>query len=99
GAGLEWVAIMPSLCAVRACESRLWVARTKFAPAGSVKRAHRAAARPDLLYLIGNLERQLARFLDQLCDSLFRRQHLDQLALVVGVPHRLGQPGRVAVGE
>src|ERR1700687_4565033 len=49
--------------------------------------------------LIADLQRQLARFLDQLLDGLLRRQHLDQLALVVGIPHGLSQPGGVAMGK
>ena len=40
--------------------------------------------------LVADFQRQLARLLDQLLDGFFRRQDLDQLALVVGVPHGLG---------
>src|SRR5579863_2037139 len=93
GAALDEVAIMGSLCAVPAGESR----RGKAQAAG--------AARPDLLRsagrprLIGNLGLKLSRLGDQLLDRLLGRGHADEFALDVHFFHILRQARRVAKGK
>src|ERR1700756_1934472 len=87
--GLDLVAIMRSLCAVAASESR-W--RQGLRPLG----ARRAVLAN---YLISNLGLQLARLRDQLLDRFFRRQHADELLLDVDVPHVLRKARWIAQGE
>src|SRR3954471_7376659 len=48
---------------------------------------------------IRNLRRQLFRLGDDVADRLFRGQDAEELFLLVGIPHALGQPCRISVGE
>src|SRR5258706_10553467 len=67
-AGLEMVAIMRSLCAVRVVESR---------------RERDRGRRPERLFSVADFRCPLARLLDQLFDRSFRGQNADQPALGV----------------
>src|SRR5437773_8660187 len=83
GAGLDVVAIMRSLCAVRAWVSR-WGTRG------------RAAAEPPVSGLIGDFGLKLAGLRDQLLDRLFRRQNADEFAPGIHFFHVLREARRIA---
>src|SRR4051812_8675096 len=105
------VAIMRSVCAVAAMESRCPVPDAS----SSVARMERSeirdrrcvrtrvalrsmrATKPG--YSIRDLRLQLSRFLDDLLDGFFRRQDVDQFAPGVDVFHVLRKPRRIAQSE
>src|ERR1700737_5059433 len=83
GAGLVVVAIMRSLCAVRARESSGAPTRGRFLSISS----------------IADFRLKLAGLLDQLLDRLFRGQDADEFAPGIDLFHALGEARRVAQRE